>query len=599
MGNSNRRASPRPSQSGAAWDEANVLRLISEHKLAPKNGGNNGASNFECPICFLDFGILNTVNCCKQHICTDCFVQVKGSNGKGACPFCGNVELNASLIPMEKIKSSTPVSNHSALNPTKATDNRSNSINSETDHSSNGSTKPLSYTTPEQEKKLRSYSLDDTTPSDDKGLNGTNQRLASKNDRELLERQIREQRLQFDERDLAEATARSTRTYRSTNQSGAMYFRQTVRTRYGTTMNSRSADVERISGNEDTTNSNTDGTNRRTHSPNRNNGNIEFVNSLEGLLHTHGNTRITSIQQLEDLMLMEAIRLSMQETTPSTTTTDVTNNTTTIPPSASHTPPSPFAPLSPVQSSSVRSTPVGQTTTSAGSPFRTFFTTAGMHTGIESGEDDGSSEERNEEHESEGEDEDDEHEERVAYHYRGNGTLDRYRTRESDENDEEDEDEEERQIKLAMELSLAEMRQTAPTNSEAMIHVNEDNSNTGIDVNDINFTTMNVASSIDTAGHDPDSLANRRTADSNYHTTPGKLLAEELVLKPHAEETLPTASSSDGLETEPNSINFEITTGSNNMMTDSNGDVDLNTEISSTTTETSLTPQAVFAEVRL
>lgn len=591
MGNSNRRASPRPSQSGAAWDEANVLRLISEHKLAPKNGGNNGANNFECPICFLDFGILNTVNCCKQHICTDCFVQVKGSNGKGACPFCGNVELNASLIPMEKIKSSTPVSNHSALNPTKATDNRSNSINSETDHSSNGSTKPLSYTTPEQEKKLRSYSLDDTTPSDDKGLNGTNQRLASKNDRELLERQIREQRLQFDERDLAEATARSTRTFRTTNQSGAMYFRQAVRTRYGTIMNSsytnsRSADVERISGNEDTTNNNTDGTNRRTHSPNRNNGNIEFVNSLEGLLHTHGNTRITSIQQLEDLMLMEAIRLSMQETTPSTTTTDVTNNTTTILPSASHTPPSPFAPLSPVQSGSVRSTPVGQTTTSAGSPFRTFFTTAGMHAGIESGEDDGSSEERGEEHESE--DEDDEQEERVAYHYHENGVLDRYRTRESDENDE-DEDEEERQIRLAMELSLAEMRQIAPTNSEAVIHVNEDISNTGIDVNDINFTTMNVASSIDTAGHDPDDLANRDwTADSNYNTTPGKLLAEQLVLKPHAEETLPTASSSDGLETEPDSINSAITTGRNNMMTD----VNLNTE-------TSLTPQAVFAEVRL
>ena len=239
-------------------------------------------------------------------------MQVKGTTGKGACPFCGNAELNASLVPVEKKKSpSTPGNNNTTLNSTKDTDDRRSSIASETDRSSGGSTKALSYTTPEQEKKLRSYSLDDTTPSNGKGPNGSNGHTASKNDREALERQIREQRLQFDERDLAEATARSARSNRSASQGSAMYFRQAVRSRYGTAPNptgspfgaylsSRSVD-ERATGSANSP-GNPD---RTTNSTNRNTGNIQFMSSLEGLLQTHGSTRITSIEQLEDIMLME------------------------------------------------------------------------------------------------------------------------------------------------------------------------------------------------------------------------------------------------------------------------------------------------------
>ena len=242
-------------------------------------------------------------------------MQVKGTTGKGACPFCGNAELNASLVPVEKKKSpSTP--GNSTLNSTKDADDRRSSIASETDRSSGGSTKALSYTTPEQEKKLRSYSLDDTTPSNGKGPNGSNSHTASKNDREALERQIREQRLQFDERDLAEATARSARSNRSASQGSAMYFRQAVRSRYGTAPNStgspfgaylssRSVD-ERTTGSDSATANSPGIPDRTANSANRSNtGNIQFMSSLEGLLQTHGSTRITSIEQLEDIMLME------------------------------------------------------------------------------------------------------------------------------------------------------------------------------------------------------------------------------------------------------------------------------------------------------
>lgn len=45
----------RLSQSGAQWDEANVLRLISENKLAPKYSDTSRSNkcDLECPICFL------------------------------------------------------------------------------------------------------------------------------------------------------------------------------------------------------------------------------------------------------------------------------------------------------------------------------------------------------------------------------------------------------------------------------------------------------------------------------------------------------------------------------------------------------------------
>jgi len=249
---------------------------------------------------------LNTVNCCKQHICTDCLVQVKGTDAKGACPFCGNADLNASLLPLplEKKSASAPTSSKTAT-PAKAKDDRTSSI-SEGDRSSGASAAALSYTTPEQEKKLRSYSLDETTPS-----NGTHSAMASKNDREALERQIREQRLQFDERDLAEATARSARSSNlRTNSAGASYLRyNSSRTRYGATggpetssgmgvyfrtgsVSSRSAEA---AGGEGAAAERTSPTN----------GNLRFVSSLEGLLQNHGNTRITSIEQLEDIMLME------------------------------------------------------------------------------------------------------------------------------------------------------------------------------------------------------------------------------------------------------------------------------------------------------
>eukprot|EP00835_Amoeboradix_gromovi_P005672 NODE_558_length_6689_cov_0.361912.p3 type:complete len:190 gc:universal NODE_558_length_6689_cov_0.361912:309-878(+) len=44
----------------------------------------------ECPICFLEFRNYNKANCCKNNICTDCFVQLKPCNLNDVigCPFC-------------------------------------------------------------------------------------------------------------------------------------------------------------------------------------------------------------------------------------------------------------------------------------------------------------------------------------------------------------------------------------------------------------------------------------------------------------------------------------------------------------------------------
>lgn len=238
---------------------------------------------------------MNTVNCCKQHICTDCLVQVKGTDTKGACPFCGNADLNASLIPLplEKKSASAPTSSKTAT-PAKTNDARTSSI-SEGDRSSGASAAALSYTTPEQEKKLRSYSLDETTPT-----NGTHSAMASKNDREALERQIREQRLHFDDRDLAEATARSARSSNlRANSAGASYLRYGNRTRYGAS----GAEAAAGFGNAGAAGA------ERT-SPT--NGNLRFVSSLEGMLQNHGNTRITSIEQLEDIMLMEVLFVGLR-----------------------------------------------------------------------------------------------------------------------------------------------------------------------------------------------------------------------------------------------------------------------------------------------
>lgn len=221
-------------------------------------------------------------------------VQLKATDVKCACPFCGNNELSVSLIPVDKSRRNSTGS--------VSTKDRSSSV-SESDRSSGSSQSQqvnLSYTTPEQEKKLRSLSVDNTS------------NVSSRNDRETLERQIREQRLQFDERDLAEAQRSGVRGRGGYHNSagaaaGSPFLRHARLGRYGLPEEATSPGGRTGSG---------AGLLRSPGSSSRagaagstiDNATNSFVSSIENLLQSQssgGATRITSIQQLEDIMLME------------------------------------------------------------------------------------------------------------------------------------------------------------------------------------------------------------------------------------------------------------------------------------------------------
>ena len=91
-------------------DDRKLRNLILAGKLAPCYPGKeaeeedgegerascDGTSERldECPICMLNYPALNRSACCRQGICTECFLQVKPTPGSGEaarCPFCNSV----------------------------------------------------------------------------------------------------------------------------------------------------------------------------------------------------------------------------------------------------------------------------------------------------------------------------------------------------------------------------------------------------------------------------------------------------------------------------------------------------------------------------
>jgi hypothetical protein len=69
----------------------------------------------ECPICFLNFEELNMVTCCKQMICSECYLLVKKTaareNNNRPCPFCSISNLTVIYTPqlMSKKTSDTSI----------------------------------------------------------------------------------------------------------------------------------------------------------------------------------------------------------------------------------------------------------------------------------------------------------------------------------------------------------------------------------------------------------------------------------------------------------------------------------------------------------
>jgi len=75
------------------WDRKAVRKSVLERHLAPLYPGSHEKTKDEmeeCPICFLFYpGGLNRSVCCRQGICTECYLQVKPhSTVQAECPFC-------------------------------------------------------------------------------------------------------------------------------------------------------------------------------------------------------------------------------------------------------------------------------------------------------------------------------------------------------------------------------------------------------------------------------------------------------------------------------------------------------------------------------
>ena len=92
--------------------------VIDDSKFAPKKQiFTEIYENTECPICFLNYEALNEALCCKQMICTECYLLMKHTAiqavVKCPCPFCSNEVLNIiyrSQLPILKAPPTSPVS---------------------------------------------------------------------------------------------------------------------------------------------------------------------------------------------------------------------------------------------------------------------------------------------------------------------------------------------------------------------------------------------------------------------------------------------------------------------------------------------------------
>mmetsp|Transcript_1512 Transcript_1512/g.4556 ORF Transcript_1512/g.4556 Transcript_1512/m.4556 type:complete len:287 (+) Transcript_1512:299-1159(+) len=94
------REAVKSSEVANGWDELCVQRLLVEGKLAARGCGSAEPSkaSIECPICFLYYGTVNATTCCQQPVCTECYLKVRPvRRGATDCPFCGK-ERFAALV---------------------------------------------------------------------------------------------------------------------------------------------------------------------------------------------------------------------------------------------------------------------------------------------------------------------------------------------------------------------------------------------------------------------------------------------------------------------------------------------------------------------
>lgn len=329
------------------WSDNNIQRLISEQHLAPKTIATESSRNcVECPICFLEYQGLNTSNCCKQHICTDCYIQLRTSpappsSSSQLCPFCGSTTLHVTyeVIATDAIVESESKSGrkNQSISSSALEEEGKEYYRDVRDNSSERCASQLacdssrsSYTTPEQERKLRSLSMDDThRSSDGSSRDVPTPVVATKSDRDTLEKQIREQRRQFCEDDYFGTPSRQVPSH-SRSYQGRNYRTYGRRRRSSDNYSLRDSSFDnssnnsfsmsqleeeeehRVGNNSDSDESNEFRRQYRNHYLDSNDENSQMINAIQSLLTSH-EQRITSVEELEQIMLLEAIRQSMED----------------------------------------------------------------------------------------------------------------------------------------------------------------------------------------------------------------------------------------------------------------------------------------------
>lgn len=91
-----------------SWDDRSIRRLIGDGKLAPRLSGHEtilSSSDVECPICFLNYLKVNETSCCKGHICTECYLQLRPMHdNNAACPFCNTSPYSVKISDIKPVK---------------------------------------------------------------------------------------------------------------------------------------------------------------------------------------------------------------------------------------------------------------------------------------------------------------------------------------------------------------------------------------------------------------------------------------------------------------------------------------------------------------
>lgn len=96
-----RLVTPEPLWPRSQWPVSVARKLAATGEVAPLDNTRAGDASDdaeECPICLEAFTRgLNTAWCCKQLICTDCFLQSQTPVFTNSCPFCKHVQFRVSF----------------------------------------------------------------------------------------------------------------------------------------------------------------------------------------------------------------------------------------------------------------------------------------------------------------------------------------------------------------------------------------------------------------------------------------------------------------------------------------------------------------------